>query len=163
MSSDTDDTGGGARDAGSTADPYRLQRFLEVQDAGTYERALAELRAGRKRSHWMWFVFPQLAGLGRSSTAQQFGIGGLQEARALLAHPVLGPRLREAATAVLQARGTAVSVLGEVDALKLRSSATLFLRAAPDEDVWQQVLDRFHDGEADPLTDALLEGRLSGR
>ena len=140
-------------------DPFRLSRFTDAQDDGTYDRALAELRAGRKRSHWMWFVFPQLAGLGTSSTAQAYGIAGLPEARAYLAHPDLGPRLRACADALLAADGNAEQALGHVDALKLRSSATLFLRAQPEEPRWQQVLDRFYAGEADERTDALLSGR----
>ena len=127
------------------SDPFELQRFVEAQDAdGTYERAVAELRAGRKRTHWMWFVFPQLAGLGRSATAQRFAIRSLDEARAYLAHPVLGPRLRESARALLSAPTnlTARDILGEVDAMKLRSSMTLFMRAAPEEPLFQQLLDR---------------------
>src|SRR5918998_2795772 len=104
-------------------DPHGLRRFTEAQDAdGTYDRALAELRAGRKTSHWMWFVFPQIAGLGRSPTAQHYAISGLDEARAYLAHPVLGPRLRESAEALLGATDrSAEEMLGGIDALKLRS------------------------------------------
>jgi uncharacterized protein (DUF1810 family) len=141
------------------SDPFELQRFVEAQDAGgTYERALAELRAGRKRTHWMWFVFPQLAGLGRSATAQRYAIGSLDEARAYLAHPLLGPRLRESTEALLAAPAdlTAHDILGDIDALKLRSSMTLFMRAAPDEPLFQQVLDRFYGGAADEATDLLL-------
>lgn len=140
-------------------DPYRLQRFLDAQHAGgTYDRALAELRAGRKRSHWMWFVFPQLAGLGRSPTAQAYAVGSLDEARAYLAHPVLGARLRECARALLDLPTdlTAGEILGEIDALKLRSSMTLFARAAPDEPVFQQVLDRYYGGVADEATERLV-------
>jgi uncharacterized protein (DUF1810 family) len=139
-------------------DPHRLARFVEAQDhGGTYAAALAELRAGRKTSHWMWFVFPQLDGLGSSPTARRFGVASLEEARAYLAHPVLGPRLREAAGALLAHRGTsAEAVLGGIDALKLRSSMTLFLRAAPGEPLWREVLDAFHGGEPDERTDALL-------
>jgi uncharacterized protein (DUF1810 family) len=139
-------------------DPHDLRRFTKAQDAGgTYERALAELRAGRKTSHWMWFVFPQIAGLGRSPAAQRYAISGLDEARAYLAHPVLGPRLRESAEALLGvAGGGAEEILGGIDALKLRSSMTLFARAAPDEEVFRAVLDRFHGGEADPETERRL-------
>ena len=141
------------------SDPHRLQRFVEAQDQdGTYERALAELRAGRKRTHWMWFVFPQLAGLGRSAMAQHYALASLDEARAYLAHPVLGPRLREAACAVL-ATGEDLSaddVFGEIDALKLRSSMTLFMRAAPEEALFAQTIERFYDGAADTATDARL-------
>ncbi len=141
-------------------DPFDLQRFVAAQDAGgTYDEALAELWAGRKRSHWMWFVFPQLAGLGRSSTAAHFGITGPEEARGYLAHPVLGPRLRECAQALADRTGTdPVAVLGPVDALKLRSSMTLFARVGPDEPVFRDVLDRYYDGAEDPATVSLLSG-----
>jgi uncharacterized protein (DUF1810 family) len=136
------------------SDPYALRRFLDAQDAGgTYAQALRELRAGRKRSHWMWFVFPQVAGLGRSATAQHYAVSGLEEAQAYLAHPVLGARLRESAQA-LAALGTTdpVAVLGAVDAQKLRSSMTLFARAAPGEPVFRDVLDRFFAGAEDDAT-----------
>jgi uncharacterized protein (DUF1810 family) len=131
---------------------------VEAQDSGgTYERALAELRGGRKVSHWMWFVFPQIAGLGRSPIAARFAISGLDEARAYLAHPVLGPRLVESAGTLAEQRGrSAVEILGEVDALKLRSSMTLFARAAPDEPVFAAVLERYFDGQADPETERRL-------
>ncbi|MCW2681501.1 MAG: hypothetical protein JWM62_2902 [Frankiales bacterium] len=131
-----------------------LSRFVSAQDSGgTYDDALQELRAGRKTSHWMWFVFPQVAGLGRSSTAQHYALSGVAEAQAYLAHPVLGPRLRECCQALLSLQNAdAAGVLGPVDAQKLRSSMTLFALAAPDEPVFTQVLDRFHDGEQDPLT-----------
>jgi len=141
-----------------SGDPHRLQRFFDAQgEGGTYEHALAELRAGRKRTHWMWFVFPQLAELGRSPTAKRYGIGSLAEARAYLDHPVLGPRLRECARALLglEDRG-APEILGAVDALKLRSSMTLFARAAPEEPLFAEVLQRFYGGEPDPATDRLL-------
>ena len=135
-----------------------LDRFVVAQEAdGTYDRALAELRAGRKTSHWMWFVLPQLRGLGRSATAQHFGLADRAEATAYAAHPVLGPRLQECASALLGlGEVSAESVLGSVDALKLRSSMTLFLRVDPGHEVWAEVLDRFFDGEPDPATDALL-------
>jgi uncharacterized protein (DUF1810 family) len=138
-------------------DPFRLQRFVDAQDrGGTYDRALEELRGGRKTSHWMWFVFPQIAGLGRSPTAREYAIGSLGEARAYLAHPVLGGRLREASRAVLQHAGSsAEQILGGIDAVKLRSSMTLFLRAGG-EDLFQEVLAAFFDGEPDPATDQLL-------
>jgi uncharacterized protein (DUF1810 family) len=141
-------------------DAYDLERFITAQDAGdTHAAALAELRAGRKTSHWMWFVFPQVAGLGRSPTARRFAISGLEEARALLAHPVLGPRLREAADAVLGLTGTSADeVLGGVDALKLRSSMTLFARAAPEEERFGDVLDHWFGGAADDATDGVLAG-----
>jgi uncharacterized protein (DUF1810 family) len=135
---------------------FDLARFVTAQDdGGTYQRAVAELRDGAKRSHWMWFVFPQLAGLGRSSTAQYYGISGLPEARAYLAHPVLGARLRECCAILPGLTGSAVQILGGIDAVKLRSSVTLFLRAS-DEQVFQAVLDRFFDGVPDPATDELL-------
>ena len=138
-------------------DPHDLQRFVDAQDdLRTYDTALAELRAGRKRSHWMWFVLPQLAGLGMSRTAEHFGIHGVAEARAYLAHPVLGPRLRECARALADLDShDPVAVLGPVDALKLRSSMTLFAHVAPDEPVFREVLDRYYDG-ADPATESLL-------
>jgi uncharacterized protein (DUF1810 family) len=136
-------------------DPYRLERFVIAQDRGaTYDRALAELRAGRKQSHWMWFVFPQIAGLGSSSMAQEFAIGSLAEARAYLAHPVLGPRLAECSQALsAAAHGTsAAEILGPVDAMKLRSSMTLFAAAAPDRQAFTEVLSRFFDGQPDEAT-----------
>jgi len=116
-------------------DPYDLERFVAAQDAGgTYGHALAELRSGMKRSHWMWFVFPQLAGLGRSETARKYAISSLAEARAYCRHGVLGPRLREAAAAVAELQGrSAVQIFGGIDTRKLHSSMTLFQRAAPGE------------------------------
>jgi uncharacterized protein (DUF1810 family) len=136
------------------SDPFGLDRFVDAQDAGgTFDQALAELRAGRKTSHWMWFVFPQVAGLGRSPTAQHFAISGLDEAAAYLAHPVLGPRLVESAQALLdQPARDPVAVLGPIDAQKLRSSMTLFARAAPDEEVFGRVLDDFFAGDLDEAT-----------
>lgn len=139
-------------------DPFDLRRFVEAQEhAGTYERALTELRTGRKRSHWMWFVFPQLAGLGRSATAQRFAISGVEEAKAYLAHPVLGPRLVTAARALLEL-GTddAASVLGGVDAVKLRSSMTLFMVADAGQSEFAGVLARFFDGRPDEATENRL-------
>jgi uncharacterized protein (DUF1810 family) len=137
-----------------TEDPHDLQRFVDAQNHdGSYDDAVAELRAGRKRSHWMWFVFPQLRGLGSSPMAVRYGIASLDEARAYLAHPVLGPRLLECAElAASFAGGAAEDLLGGIDALKLRSSATLFARAAPDTDVFERVLTRFFDGAPDPAT-----------
>jgi uncharacterized protein (DUF1810 family) len=140
------------------SDPFDLQRFVDAQDAGgTYEQALAELRAGAKRSHWMWFVFPQVAGLGRSPTAQHFAVSGLDEARAYLAHPVLGPRLVEAARALTELPGgDPARVLGPVDALKLRSSMTLFAAADPAEPVFAEVLEQYFGGEPDEATTGRL-------
>jgi uncharacterized protein (DUF1810 family) len=131
-----------------------LERFVQAQDeGGTYARALAELQAGRKTSHWMWFVFPQVAGLGRSETAQRYALGGLDEARAYLADPVLGSRLRACVDALLgQDEDDPVAVLGDVDALKLRSSMTLFAHAAPDGEPFRTVLDRFFAGAEDEAT-----------
>jgi uncharacterized protein (DUF1810 family) len=136
-------------------DPYDLQRFVAAQDAGAkYEQATAELRRGRKTSHWMWFVFPQIAGLGHSPVARMYAISGLAEAQAYLAHPVLGPRLAECAAIVGGLSGrTAEQIFGGIDALKLRSSMTLFLRAAPDQPVFRQVLDQYFGGKPDPATD----------
>jgi uncharacterized protein (DUF1810 family) len=142
----------------AAADPYRLERFVSAQDdGGTFDQAVSELRTGRKTSHWMWFVFPQVAGLGHSSLSRTYAISGLDEARAYLAHPVLGARLRQSAEAVLAVPDrTAEQVLGGIDAQKLRSSMTLFLRAAPGEDLFRRVLERFFDGVEDPATDRLL-------
>jgi uncharacterized protein (DUF1810 family) len=135
-----------------------LERFVEAQDAGgTYAQALAELRRGRKTSHWMWFVFPQVAGLGHSSTARHYALAGLEEARDYLAHPVLGPRLRESCEALLGTPArSANEVLGSVDAMKLRSSVTLFGLAAPDEPLFAAVLERFFDGRPDARTEELV-------
>jgi uncharacterized protein (DUF1810 family) len=139
------------------SDPYDLQRFVDAQDRGTYDRALAELRDGRKTSHWMWFVFPQIAGLGSSPMAQRYVIASLDEARAYLAHPVLGARLRESASALTGlATRSPEEVLGGIDAIKLRSSMTLFARAAPDEPLFGEVLDQYFGGVADDTTDARL-------
>jgi uncharacterized protein (DUF1810 family) len=132
-----------------------LDRFVDAQD-GAYDDALAELSSGRKRTHWIWFIFPQIAGLGSSPTAQLYAIRSLDEARAYLAHPVLGPRLRECAQALLTVQGrSAREILGYPDDLKLRSSMTLFARAADDPQPFQAVLDRYYDGP-DPRTLALL-------
>jgi uncharacterized protein (DUF1810 family) len=138
-------------------DASSLQRFVDAQDdGGTYRSALAELRAGHKRSHWMWFVFPQVAGLGRSATAQRYAISGAQEARAYLAHPVLGPRLVESARALTELEGTdPAAVLGSVDAQKLRSSMTLFA-AVSDEPVFGSVLDQYFSGARDEQTTSRL-------
>jgi len=139
-------------------DPYDLERFVTAQDqGGTYDRALAELKRGRKTSHWMWFVFPQIAGLGQSPTSRRYAITSLEEARAYAAHPVLGPRLLECAAVVAATEaGSAEQVFGGIDAQKLHSSMTLFLRALPDEPVFGQVLDRFFEGVPDAATDARL-------
>jgi len=135
-----------------------LDRFVTAQQ-DVYASALAELRSGRKRGHWMWFVFPQIAGLGRSAAAQHYAIADLAEARAYLAHPVLGPRLVESATVLTGLSGSdPVAVFGSVDAMKLRSSMTLFAAAAPDEPAFRAVLDQFFAGAADPATEQRLSG-----
>ena len=139
------------------SDPHDLERFVAAQTRD-WPVARAELAAGRKRSHWIWYVFPQLAALGRSPTAKFYGIGSLDEARAYVAHPVLGPRLVEAARLVAAAEGSAAAILGEVDAKKLRSSMTLFRRASPGEPAFAAVLDRFYSGAEDPATRDLLDG-----
>jgi uncharacterized protein (DUF1810 family) len=137
---------------------FDLERFVRAQDSnGTYSEALAELRRGRKETHWMWFVFPQITGLGRSETSRQFAISGGDEARAYLEHPVLGPRLRECCTALLGLDSSdATAVLGGIDAQKLKSSMTLFAAIAPEESVFQRVLDHFFAGERDSSTIRLL-------
>ena len=142
----------------SGSDPYELARFESAQDRhDTYMSALEEIGQGQKRGHWMWFIFPQIAGLGRSPTAQHFAITGLDEARHYLAHPVLGPRLRESTQALLQLDDDdAERIFGPIDALKLRSSMTLFARAAPDEDIFRRVLEQWFGGETDALTEQLL-------
>jgi uncharacterized protein (DUF1810 family) len=129
-----------------------LQRFVEAQ-ARVYDSVLDELRAGRKRSHWMWFVFPQLRGLGSSPTAQHYGIASLEEARAYLDHPVLGQRLRECVALVNEIQGrSAEQIFGSPDYLKLRSSVTLFARATDDNHEFLALLDKYYGGEQDPLT-----------
>ncbi len=139
-------------------DPYDLERFVTAQNAGgTYDRALEELRQGQKASHWMWFVFPQIAGLGQSATSRFFAISSLDEARAYLGHAVLGPRLIESARIVAETNGrTAEQIFGAIDAHKLRSAMTLFSRAAPDEPVFRHVLERYFEGVADAATDARI-------
>jgi uncharacterized protein (DUF1810 family) len=135
---------------------FDLDRFLAEQQH-IYDDVLEELRHGRKTSHWIWFIFPQIAGLGRSAVAQYFAIASLDEARAYLAHPVLGERLRECAGLILAITGrTAEQILGSTDAMKLRSCMTLFHRAAPEEPHFAQVLDRYYGGVSDEATDALL-------
>ena len=133
-----------------------LERFVAAQQ-DIYRTALAELRAGRKRSHWMWFVFPQLAGLGHSPTARYYAIAGLEEARRYLEHPVLGARLRECTAAMLALEGqSAHEVLGYPDDLKFRSCMTLFAQVAEPDSAFERALERYFDGEADQLTLQLL-------
>jgi uncharacterized protein (DUF1810 family) len=133
-------------------DSFDLDRFLAPQ-GDTHATALRELSAGRKVSHWMWWIFPQLSSLGRSGTARAYGLSGTEEAAAFLAHPVLGPRLVEAARMMLGNRGReAAEVLGEVDAMKLRSSATLFAQVPGAPPEFREILDAFYDGAPDPLS-----------
>nr|NUR38229.1 DUF1810 domain-containing protein [Sphingomonas sp.] len=143
----------------SVSDPYNLRRFINAQ-ASIFESALAELRAGKKRTHWMWFIFPQLRGLGQSVAAQYYGIGSLDEAGVYLDHLVLGPNLREATEAMVSwsARRTAEQVLGPVDAMKLRSSMTLFDQVEPNG-LFDEALDGFYRGERDKRTLELLNAR----
>ena len=134
------------------ADPHDLARFVAAQDR-VYEGVLAELRAGRKTGHWMWFVFPQIAGLGHSAMARHYAIGSLEEARAYLSHPLLGPRLHAAIAALMgQGDDDAARVMGAIDAMKLRSSMTLFAQAAADPAPFRAVLERFFEGVSDPAT-----------
>ncbi len=146
-------------------DPYRLCRFREAQDTGnTYHLAVAELRAGRKASHWMWVVFPQIAGLGRSAMARTYAISSLHEARAFLVDPILGFRLVESASILTELSGRAAhEIFGQNDAVKLRSSMTLFACAAPGEPVFQRVLDQYFGGVADDATRRLPRPLLPGR
>ncbi len=139
-------------------DPFELERFVAAQDhGGTHDAAVAELREGRKRSHWMWFVFPQIAGLGQSPISRRYSISSLDEAKAYLAHPVLGPRLIDCARILIGLDTTSADeVFGGVDAMKLRSSMTLFARADRANPVFQQVLDAYFAGEPDEATERLL-------
>lgn len=135
---------------------YNLQRFVDAQEP-VYEEVLGELRSGRKRRHWIWFVFPQLRGLGRSPTAKRFGIWSLGEARAYLQHDVLGPRLHECARLVAQIDGSSADdIFGWPDNLKVRSSMTLFAHATDENADFRAVLDKFYAGEEDPATVELL-------
>lgn len=144
----------GLHEAGQT--PHDLQRFVQAQ-RDTYDGVLDELRRGRKESHWIWFIFPQIAGLGRSATSQRFAIRSLDEAIGYLAHPLLGARLRECSRLLLAITGrTADEILGPTDAVKVRSCMTLFHWAARDEPLFVQVVDRFYGGVPDEATDTLL-------
>jgi uncharacterized protein (DUF1810 family) len=137
-------------------DPWKLARFIEAQQ-GDYELALAEIRAGRKRSHWMWYVFPQFVGLGSSPTSVHYAIKSREEAEAYLAHPILGRRLVECAEAVLQIENrSALEIFGSPDDLKLRSCATLFAAVSPAGSVFQQIIDRYFGGERDARTIDLI-------
>ena len=139
------------------ADPFQLQRFVDAQ-APVFDAVCAELRAGRKASHWMWFVFPQLRGLGRSAMASAYGIASLDEAHAYLAHPLLGPRLRQCTQRVLDVEGRdAHAIFGSPDDLKFRSCMSLFARVAGGRSVFDAALDRYFDGQPDPATLRLLD------
>ena len=147
----------------SNPDPHPLSRFLTAQ-ADVYETALAELRRGRKETHWMWFIFPQLAGLGSSEMAQRYALRGRDEAAAYLAHPILGPRLEECARVILEVPGkSALEILGSPDDLKLKSCATLFREVAESRSRFADILDRFFSGEPDSRTLALLFREHPGR
>lgn len=137
-------------------DPFDLGRFVEAQ-SGDYAQALSELRRGRKQGHWIWYILPQMRGLGMSSMSSRYGIGSLDEARAYLAHPVLGPRLRECVEAVAVHKGMSASqILGSLDAMKFRSCLTLFAEAAGPDSLFARALDQFFDGQRDPRTLELL-------
>jgi uncharacterized protein (DUF1810 family) len=139
-----------------------LNRFLQAQE-NDYERALSEIRSGQKRTHWMWYIFPQLEGLAFSSTAKHYSIKSIQEARAYLTHPVLGPRLLECAEAVVQIKGrSANEIFGSPDDLKLRSCATLFEYVSPSGSVFKQLIEEYYGGERDHKTLALLDTTLGG-
>jgi uncharacterized protein (DUF1810 family) len=135
-------------------DTYRLKRFVDTQNlAGIYESAVTELRAGQKVGHWMWFVFPQVAGLGHSYQSREFGISSVEEAQAYLRHPVLGPRLIECAQILMGITDkSAIEIFGTIDSIKLRSSMTLFMNAQPEETVFREVLGRYFHGSADQET-----------
>jgi len=143
-------------EAGAASDPYDLHRFVQAQE-GVYARALAELHDGRKRSHWMWYVFPQIDGLGFSPMTKRYSIKSLAEAEAYLSHPVLGPRLLECFEAVLRVKGrSALEIMGSPDDMKLRSCATLFEQVAPAIAIFGQVIDKYFAGERDAATLRLL-------
>ena len=137
-------------------DPYRLERFVSAQDP-FYEAAVSELRRGQKVGHWMWFIFPQVSGLGRTAISRQYAISSLPEARAYRRHPVLGPRLTECARILTEIKGkSAREIFGPLDAMKLRSSMTLFMLAVPDEPIFAEVLKKYFDGSPDEKTVSLL-------
>jgi uncharacterized protein (DUF1810 family) len=152
-----------ANDPGVAGDPHNLSRFVEAQE-GDYEQALSEIRSGRKQSHWMWYIFPQLDGLGFSSTSKRYSIKSIAEAEAYLNHPVLGPRLMECAEAALSVQGrTALEVFGSPDDMKLRSCATLFARVAPPGSVFDRLLDKYFQGGRDGKTLRLLGVASDGK
>ena len=142
-------------------DPFNLERFVEAQ-SGDYEQALRELRGGRKYGHWIWYILPQMRGLGMSSMSSRYGVGSLDEATAYLAHPVLGPRLRQCVEAVAVHKGMSASqILGSLDAMKFRSCLTLFAEAEGPDSVFARALGQFFDDQRDPRTLELL-GRVRG-
>ena len=137
-------------------DPFNLERFLDAQ-APVYDQVRRELKVGRKQSHWMWFIFPQIAGLGQSPMSVRFAIASLDEAKAYFAHPVLVARLRECAGLTLDVEGkTASEIFGSIDEMKFRSSLTLFARAAPEDDLFERCIDKYFAGASDPATLANL-------
>jgi uncharacterized protein (DUF1810 family) len=145
-----------ANEPSNAADPHGLNRFVQAQ-AEDYDQALTELKNGRKRSHWMWYIFPQFDGLGFSATSKRYSIKSIEEAKAYLGHPVLGPRLVECAEAVLSVEGrSALEILGSPDDMKLRSCATLFACVSPAGSVFGQILDKYYHGERDSKTLRLL-------
>ena len=149
-------------DVHSAGDPYDLSRFIHAQE-GDYERALAELRSGQKRSHWMWYIFPQLDGLAFSATSKRYAIKSAEEATAYLAHPILGPRLWQCAEAVLRIDGrSATAIFGSPDDLKLRSCATLFAAVSPPGSVFDRLLVKYYRGERDAKTLRLLNVKPAG-
>lgn len=136
----------------TAGDPFLLERFVEAQNP-LFDQVTSELRAGRKMSHWMWFIFPQIQGLGRSPTAIEYAISGLEEARAYLAHPVLGPRLKECTQLILRVENRPLAqILGSPDDMKFRSSMTLFAQVSPDDDIFQKALQKYFRGVPDQLT-----------
>ena len=148
--------GGRRRILTDANDPHDLNRFVQAQE-GVHERALAEIKSGRKRSHWMWYIFPQFDGLGFSPTAKLYAIKSVAEAEAYLRHPVLGPRLKECAEAALGVQGrTAFEIFGSPDDMKLRSCATLFAHVSPPGSVFHRLLDKYYQGEPDDKTLRLL-------
>jgi len=148
----------------SATDPFSLGRFVDAQANGVYEDALTEIQRGRKRSHWMWFVFPQFDGLGMSPTSRHYAIKSIEEARAYLAHPVLGSRLMACSELLVRNDGSdAFAIFGSPDDMKLRSCATLFAQISPAGSVFHKLVEKFFDGQPDERTLELLRGRRRGR
>lgn len=145
-----------ARQRGEAGDPYDLNRFVQAHE-DNYERALSEIKSGRKRSHWMWYIFPQFDGLGFSATSQRYSIKSVAEAKAYLSHPILGPRLTECVEAVLSVEGrSAYEIFSSPDDMKLKSCATLFASVSPKNSIFEQLLEKFFQGERDSKTLGLL-------